>query len=680
MAGEAVRRTASGAGNALRIAIAATPGWTSEDNGLMHFRGSDDGILFVVDGVPVYERLDAQSGIGPDPATLGSVRVLSGYLPAEFGLRSGGVVEVSSQLEESPGWSGSLEAGLGGLGQRLGSAVFQGPIGANASFSISASGERSGRFLDPVSLENVDNEGSAGNLGAMALWSPGSSVVTLRVGHGGASFEVPSDPADELDQNERLHQTFGTANWQHAWSTRTVSQVALFGRFTGEGLAGSPSDAPLLVRADRAQDRLGLLAAVSHERGRHRLKAGFEVSSVRLDELFYFAVTDPDQGAGEGLSAAALAHGSENPFEFVDRAHRAIASFYAQDSWHATSRLTVEGGLRYDRSHLLLSESALSPRLGASYRWATTTLRFSVNRLFQPPQPEFLLLSSSPQARELSPFVEELGTGGADVRAERQWSLETGAQFRRGRLRADLSLWRRWIHDQADPNVFFGTTIIFPNSVARGRAKGLDVRLELPHWRDFSGFLTYTLAKVEQFGPIDGGLFLENDVVEIGPGTRFTPDHDQRHALTAEVGYENAGTGSWLSVSGRFRSGTPLEVDEDELDDLAGREGSDLVDLRKGRTRPYAIVDLQVGQRLVRRGRIEVAARAALLNLGNDLIRLQFREPIQRNSFRSAADPPCGPEANVSVTLFRRWASPVAQQPDGKDHVDLPCRQFEAPG
>ena len=30
----------------------------------------------------------------------------------------------------------------------------------------------------------------------------------------------------------------------------------------------------------------------------------------------------------------------------------------------------------------------------------------------------------------------------------------------------------------ADPNVFFGTSIIFPNIVARGRASGIDVRIE----------------------------------------------------------------------------------------------------------------------------------------------------------------------------------------------------------
>ena len=36
-----------------------------------------------------------------------------------------------------------------------------------------------------------------------------------------------------------------------------------------------------------------------------------------------------------------------------------------------------------------------------------TTLRASLSRFYQPPQPEFLLLASSPEARALSPFIDE---------------------------------------------------------------------------------------------------------------------------------------------------------------------------------------------------------------------------------------------------------------------------------
>ena len=57
----------------------------------------------------------------------------------------------------------------------------------------------------------------------------------------------------------------------------------------------------------------------------------------------------------------------------------------------------------------------------------------SVSRFYQPPQPEYLLLASSPDARELSPFLEDGGAGGADIEPERQWAFDAGIEHRFGR-------------------------------------------------------------------------------------------------------------------------------------------------------------------------------------------------------------------------------------------------------
>ena len=638
LAGEAVRRAATPLrGGALRAAVAATPGWTSEDNGLMHYRGVDDGLLFVLDGIPVYERLDAQFGAGFDPVNVGSVRVLSGYVPPEFGLRSGGVIEVRSQAGSIDSWSGLVETGVGSYRSQALSGLLQGPTARNASLTLSLGGERSRRFLDPVSLDNLHNQGSTGGGEAEFIWAPGPSVVTLRAGHARSSFDVPHDEEQEAagqDQSQKLDQTFGTLNWQRSWSSALVSQLALFGRFTNGRLLGSPSDTPLFSAADREQDRLGLLAALTYERGRHRLKGGFEASRLHLDESFGFFVTDPDAGEEAELSEAVLEHDANDPFAFEGSVRRPIYSFYVQDSWRPADRLTVDLGLRYDRARLLLRESQWSPRLGVSYRVGQATFRASLNRFFQPPQTEFLLLSSSPDAQELSPFADELGAGGAEIRAERQTAFEAGCElWLGGALRADVTVWQRRIRNQGDPNVFLGTTIIFPNSVDRGRAKGLDVRLELPRRAGLSGFLTYTLSKIDQFGPINGGLFLEEDIIEIGPGTKFTPDHDQRHALSGQISYENERRGLWVAVGGRYRSGTPLEVSDEKLVTLAERPGADLVDFEQQRVKPYAVFDVQAGQRLIRRRRFELSARASVLNLSDTRYAFNFGNPFSGTHF-----------------------------------------------
>ena len=45
----------------LQALIATTPGWMTGNNGLLHIRGVDDGILYVVDGIPTADRIDAAS-------------------------------------------------------------------------------------------------------------------------------------------------------------------------------------------------------------------------------------------------------------------------------------------------------------------------------------------------------------------------------------------------------------------------------------------------------------------------------------------------------------------------------------------------------------------------------------------------------------------------------------------
>ena len=280
------------------------------------------------------------------------------------------------------------------------------------------------------------------------------------------------------------------------------------------------------------------------------------------------------------------------------------------------------------------------PRLGAAYHipGSDTIVRGSVDRFFQPPQAENLLLGSSEEARALSPFVDETG-GGADLEPERQWATELGVNhtFRRRRPPRRLRTGAGASRASSDPNVLFGTTIIIPNAIARGKADGVDVRLELPRRHGTSGYLSYTNARVVQSGPVTGGLFLEDEVIEIADGTEFTPDHDQRHVAAFGLSYDETRTGFWASFGGRYESGTPLEVDEDELDELMDRPGAELVDFESGRVRPRLLFDILAGTRLFRSGGSELSVRAALLNLTGERFAYNFGNPVQRHPFRTGA-------------------------------------------
>ena len=358
---------------------------------------------------------------------------------------------------------------------------------------------------------------------------------------------------------------------------------------------------------------------------------------LALREHFSFAVTDLEAAEAAEISERASEFTIEDPFLFNDRANRNQWAFYVQDTFRATDRFTADFGIRFDRTNLLVPASQWSPRIGVAYKWpgSATTLRASLNRFFQPPQPEHLLLSSSAEARALSPFADDDdpdATGGAELEPECQTAWEVGVdQWFRGALRLDAAFWSRHVRNYADPNVFFGTTIIFPNSVASGSARGFDVRLEMARYRGWSSYVSYTLSKVEQTGPINGGLFLEENILDIGPGTRFTPDHDQRHVAAGGVTYANGGFSA--SLAARYQSGTPLEVEEDDLVDLMERPGAELVNFGSGRVRPYAVIDLAVAQTLHRGSRTETSVRIGVMNLTNRDYALNFGNPFSGTHF-----------------------------------------------
>lgn len=636
----------------LQDAVASMPGWASEDNGLLHSRGVDDGFLYVIDGVPVYERLDQTSGLGPDTATIDALTVVTGYVPPEFGYKSGGVIEVRTRSAQSQ-WRGSFAAAAGSDRSWDGAGTGGGALGEATTLWLGFGTQRSDRYLDPVHPDNFHNTGHSLNVaGQLSTRLGGNDLLNVAGTGGGAGFEVPnSDEQEEAgqDQGQRLGQGAMSVSWQRSWSPQLVSQVAGYVRHQSSRLEPSLFDTPITADADRSLTRAGLIAGVTQQIASHLLKGGIEVQTLRLDERFVFAVTDSEEGEEAGISGPALEFTPDNPFRFSDRARPTLVSAYVQDSWQIDAQWSVAAGVRFDSTRLLLSRHQWSPRVGVAFAPGNqTTLRASVGRFYQPPQSENLLLSSSPEARALSPFVadpeeladendlqrSDISSGGADIEPERQWSFEGGIEHRFAPgVRLDIAYWQRWMREVADPNVFFGTTIIFPNAVAKGRARGVDARLEFAPRGPWSGFANLGVGKTVQTGPITGGLFIEDDVANIGPGDEFIPDHDQRVVAGGGVTWIGR-RGLTLTATARYESGTPIELDDDEeADELAERPGSELVDFENGRVKPRFLVSLAGHLPVWTSTRATLQLRAALLNLFDERYAYNFGNPFSGTHF-----------------------------------------------
>ncbi len=625
--------------HALQRFIATVPGITTQHNGLLSVRGVEDGILFVSGGVPTTDRIDAVSASSFDIGTIRSVQVLTGNFPAEFGGRSGAIaiIQPKSGIDERLG--GEFTASGGNF--RTADAAAAIGYGWKKRFGFFASGaaSRSDRFLDPVDERNFNNRGNRWNSGLRLDWQPGQKdFLFFDFGFNGSDLHVPNDEIQEQNgqrQRQELRDNNVSVSWQRAWNTSTATNLILFRRGYESDLFPSEFDVPISAWQDREQSRTGVIGSISYFARGHAVKAGFEATRINVREFFSFVITDLDLAEDREISDAAQAFTPDNPFVFADSRKGSYFAAFVQDQFSPIRNLTVSAGVRFERTNLPVAESQISPRIGFAYfvPQTQTVFRASFNRLFQPPQLENLLLSDSEQARALSPFLDETD-GGERVLPERVSAYEVGASQRLWNLgRLDVVYWWRNFRDFSDPNTFFNTTLVFQNSVNKGFSRGLDVRLDIAERAGFSGYLSYTNSRILQTGPINGGLFLTDEFIEIGPGTRFVPDHDQRNVGSFAVTYNQRRKGWFVTVGGRHESGVPLEVEDERLADLMNMPGADLVNFERERVRPWTVFDLQAGINFLRRERTSMRLELNVRNIFDRRFAYNFGSPFEGTHF-----------------------------------------------
>jgi hypothetical protein len=622
----------------IQALVAETPGIVVQNNGLLNIRGVEDGILYVIDGIPAGDRVDALNGATLDPEEISSIKVFTGNIPAEFGGRSGAVVVV----EPKSGISRPLTGGLNYENGSAGTVGGAGNLSAGAArwgISSSFGGSRSERYLDPPSLHNYNNRG--GRVGGMlrAEWHPWlQDILILNLTGFVTQFRIANDEEQQAAgqrARQELHNFGQSLSWQHVWSAATVSNLGLYRNYYRSQLAPSPGDTPISADQDRHHVRQGVLASVTHSVRGHTLQGGAEVSHVSVQERFVFFVTDPTLAAERSVSNAALLFNAGAPFLFQGGLSRPQYSGYLEDSFQIGSNVTVSAGSRYDRSSLVVEAWQLSPRLGVAYsiKRTGTTLRASFNRLFMPPQIENLLLSSSPQARALSPFADQNG-GGAAVAPERTSAYEVGVVQKMKGFKLGIVPWWRSFQNFTDANVFFNTTITFSNSVARAHAQGVDVRLEAPRYHGWSAFANYTNSRITGIGPINGGLFLTDDFATIGPGQKYTPDHDQRNVGSLALSYARS---KWhdlrFSFMARYQSGVPIDSDQAAIDRLKSAPGAFLVDFDRKRLKPWTVCDSAVSINLMDKSAFTARWRLDVQNLLNRQYAFNFGDPFEGTHF-----------------------------------------------
>ncbi len=612
--GEAV---ATQPGRSLSDLVDDLPGWLYEANGVLHPRGSEYDVQYVIDGLPITENRSPAFAPSLDADAVDSMRVLTASYPAEYGRKLGGVIEVTTEKNVPSGLHGQLDVIAGSFATTNGSAGVSYAHGKDR-FSLSGDGFHTARYLDPPVLPNYTNRASAGGFSASYERDfSDRDRLRLTISHNFVRFLVPNELVQqEAGQRQDITntETVGQVYFQHIVSPDLLLSLSGSVRQAAVTLSSNALSTPVIVSQDRGYREGYVRGDFAGHHGHHDWKVGTDAILNPVRESLHYTITDPTQ----------FDPGTQQQFRFSDHRWDVEPAAYAQDqirlgTWNLTA------GLRFDHYGFVVHESAWSPRVGISRYFPSLNLlvHASYDRVFQTPAMENLLLASSPQLDSLNPIVVRL-----PVQPARANYYEVGVtKSFFGNLRLDANVFFRDFRNYSDDDVLLDTGVSFPIAFAKGQIRGEEVRIEVPQWRRFSGYLSYANQIGIGQGPITGGLFLGSDAAAaLTDTTRFPVSQDQRNTAHARVRFQ-ATPRFWLAWGGEYGSGLPAEIGGANPSFLLAQYGAEIlnrVNLARGRVKPNFALDAGAGFDLYRKEQRSAVLQIQSANLTDRLNVINF--------------------------------------------------------
>lgn len=634
-AGTIQTRPTSLPGRSIQDLVNAQPGWLYEGNAVLHPRGSEYQTQLVVDGIPLTDNRSPSFGPEIEADDVESLSVYTAGIPAEFGRKMGGVVEVNTLKDAQPGMHGQIDL-FGGSFDTAGAFARGQYAWKGNTLGASAAGSMTAHYLNPVVPENFSNRGTTGDF---AVHYERDVTVNDRLGvmarRAFSRFQIPNEQVEETAgqrQDGGNFETMGIVSYQHIFSPNALGSLRAMVRDNSNDLTSNPRSTPVIAFLDNHFREGYFNGSVSIHHGRNEFKAGIESDNTLLEENFRDTITDPSQfDPGTPLT---FAFPGTRPSD--GRRLNLEQAGYVQDlirygNW------TLSAGLRWDHYQLLVNQNALSPRLAAArvFSSAGLVVHVSYDRVFQTPSSANLLLSSSPEVIALNPFVLRL-----PVEPSHGNYYEMGAtKSLLGQMRLDVNYFRRYADNFADDDQLLSTAVSFPIAFRKGIIYGAEGKLEIPKWGPVSGFTSYSYMVGNVWPPVTGGLFLGTDAVSVAaplPG-HFPDSQDQRNTARLRMRYQVAPR-LWFAGGGEYGSGLPFAFAGTYQLALAeyGQAVVDRLNFERGRVRPNLAVDVSAGASVYKNDRFSTTVQADMENLNNRLNVLDFQGLFSGNAIAPA--------------------------------------------
>ncbi len=611
-------RVSSIPGRSLQDLVNSQPGWLYEGNAVLHPRGSEYQTQFVVDGIPLTDNRSPSFGPEIEADDVQSMNIYTAGIPAEYGRKMGGVIEVNTLQDSQHGFHGKVVLSGGSFDSAGGFAEGQYAWRKN-TLGGSAAGSMTDHYLNPVVPQNYSNTGTLSDFSVHDQLSlTPNDRLNVSVRHETARYDIPNEYVQQAAGQRQTAdniETMGIASYHHIVSPQILVDFHGMVRDNSNDFYSNPSSTPIEVFQHNwfREGYFNGIGTIDH--GRHEWKFGVESDNIFLNENFNYIITDPTQ----------FDPGTPLTFAFQANDPDLEQSVFVQDLIHLT-KWTVSAGLRWDHYQLLLNRQAVEPRFSISryFPSADLVLHFSYDRVFQTPSFENILLSSSTAVESIDPT--------SFLRLPVEPSV--GDYYEGGlakvffrRLKLDANYFRRFVDNYADDDQIDNTTISFPIAFRKAIIYGMEGKLEVPDWHRFSGFASYSYTVGNAWFPVTGGLFLGDDAASARTQLtgHFPDSQDQRNTVRGRLRYQ-VKPRLWIAGGIQYDTGLPFDFDGDPDTVLAeyGQQVLDRINFARGRIYPSFQVNASAGADIYRSDRINMRLQADGQNLTNVLDVIDF--------------------------------------------------------
>jgi outer membrane receptor for ferrienterochelin and colicins len=476
----------------LNEVLLQAPDVAQDSFGQLHVRGDHNDLQYRLNGIILPEGISVFSQT-LDPRLIQSLSLITGALPAEYGLRTAGIIDLTTKsglLE--PGGSVSLYGGSHSTFEPSG--WYGGSSGANSYF-ISADLLRNDLGIespDGSSEPLHDHSTQIHGFGYFERILDPNDRITLVVGISSEQFQIPNqhglEPglgltadgvADFLsnDLNENQHELtqYAILSWQHSQGDLNW-QSSVSARYTSLDFEPDPI-------GDLLYNGISQYAFKDDTAVGWQTDASYKLTSTHTVRAGFYFQHDNSVSTTTSLVLPIDATGaqtSEVPEAIPDNGSQDqwIESVYLQDEWQVLPSLTVNYGLRYDHYNAYSSGSQLSPRVNVVWNAPTdTTFHAGYSRYFTPPP--FELVASETFTKFSGTTAVPPGTVTLDTApfAERADYYDAGVQQKLldNTLTLGVDSFFRTAQNLIDEGQFGAPIILTPFNYRFGRIGGVEL-------------------------------------------------------------------------------------------------------------------------------------------------------------------------------------------------------------